>query len=387
MNIRAAKFIQTLRGLSSVEIAIALNLAVHADFNTAIAFMSMTTLAAESGLQNRQTASLNVARLESYGIIRVVGKRSGGRVPTKYQFTFKVDRGSEITISPTATDGESNRTPQSAVEDEPNRNSGIAVETSNRNSGVAVEENPTATLNTSNRNSDRSKCRPTATQNAPTATGELHEGFKELQFKEEKKAEATPKPSPPPFSKSGTEESSRPKIDLAVAEKLTDGIIAHAKGINKRASFSGKSKTDLKEAICKTITANGYASVEDLTRDLYEITQEKIHACDVFALRNFGSSLAAELIPSVAEKQRYRLRQEQARAESEYAREEFESDRRYEEAQKQWFIDFELVRHGSTEELVAWVDSYPFKQEVGEAADLFKKVYDERAAEERAEKS
>jgi hypothetical protein len=380
MNIRAAKFIQTLRGLSSVEIAIALNLAVHADFNTAIAFMSMTTLAAESGLQNRQTASLNVARLESYGIIRVVGKRSGGRVPTKYQFTFKVDRGSEITISPTATDGESNR------------NSGIAVETSNRNSGIAVEENPTATLNKPNRNSDGSKCRPTATQNAPTATGELHEGFKELQFKEERKAESTPKPSPPLFSKGGTEESSRPKIDLAVAEKLTDGIIAHAKGINKRASFSGKSKTDLKEAICKTITANGYASVEDLTRDLYEITQEKIHACDVFALRNFGSSLAAELIPSVAEKQRYRLRQEQAKADAEYEREKLESNRRFEEEkkqkEKQWFIDFELVRNGSTQELEAWINSYRYLPEYGDAADLlYTKVYNERAAAERAEKS
>jgi hypothetical protein len=321
--------------------------------------MSMTTLAEESGVKNRETASRIVTRLEAYGIIRAVSHKKGGRgQTTRYQFTFTVNRDSGVTVK-----GDSNR-----------------------DSGVTVKKPNTVTRETVNCDSGEGQGSETVTQNAETVTGESHEGFK-VQSKEEKKAAPTPKPSPPLFSKGDTGATSRPRIDLSVADKVTKDIIVFAKGINKTASFSGKSKIDLKEAVCAIITADGYASVEDFTRDLYEATQEKIRNCDAFALRNFGSSLAVELVPSIEVKQQSRLRQEQAHADAEYEREEIESHRRFEEAEKQWYIDFELVRNGSTEELEAWANSYPHTPDYGEPKALFKRVYDERKAEELAEKS
>ena len=98
MNIRAAKFVQNLRGLTCPEIAVAHNMAAHADFKNAEATMSMTTLAKESGLKNRETASRITKRLETFGILRAVGPRTGGEMPTKYAFTFTVNRGCRVTV-------------------------------------------------------------------------------------------------------------------------------------------------------------------------------------------------------------------------------------------------------------------------------------------------
>jgi hypothetical protein len=128
MNIRAAQFVNSLRGdISPSEKCVAFVMAIHADFKNAVAYMSMTTLAAEAGYKHRQRVSPIVQKLVSYGIIRVIGTKSKGRGTTKYQFTFTVNRDSGVTVN-TATDGESNRTPQSAVEDESNRTLGSAVE-------------------------------------------------------------------------------------------------------------------------------------------------------------------------------------------------------------------------------------------------------------------
>lgn len=69
MNIRAAKFVQNLRGLSLSERSVATQMAIHADYKDAIAHMSMTTLAAEASLKHRETASRVVTRLVACGII------------------------------------------------------------------------------------------------------------------------------------------------------------------------------------------------------------------------------------------------------------------------------------------------------------------------------
>lgn len=106
MYILAARFVQDLRGkISPTEKAVAYTMAVHATepprFSTdppaGIATMSMATLARESGLAYRQTASDIVKRLVAIGIIAPVDgtvSKGGGRGEktrtTAYIFTMTV---------------------------------------------------------------------------------------------------------------------------------------------------------------------------------------------------------------------------------------------------------------------------------------------------------
>jgi hypothetical protein len=137
VNIKAAKFVQNLRGLLPQEKAVALNMAVHASFKECEADMSMTTLAHESGLKNRETASRIVKKLETvYGIIQAVGNHSGGRTSTTYVFTFAYDRDSGITV-----DGASNR------------DSGITVEKSESAANRDFDAGPTVIRQHPNRDS------------------------------------------------------------------------------------------------------------------------------------------------------------------------------------------------------------------------------------------
>jgi hypothetical protein len=156
MNIRAAKFVQNLRGLSSSEKAVALNMAVHASAEECKCTAGMTLLAAESGLKTRETASRIATKLETkYGIIKPIGSRSGGRISTTYTFTFSVNRDCGIT------------------DDESNRDSGVTVEGSKKGSTVTFGA-------------------PTVTWGTPTVTRESHEGFKVLR-----KVKKQPSPSAP----------------------------------------------------------------------------------------------------------------------------------------------------------------------------------------------
>lgn len=99
MNIKAFNFVRSLRGLSPQEKSVAAMIASHADYQNCECHASMTTLAAESGLKNRETASRISKRLETdYGIIKAVGGHSGGRMPTVYTFTMEVNRDCGITV-------------------------------------------------------------------------------------------------------------------------------------------------------------------------------------------------------------------------------------------------------------------------------------------------
>ena len=118
MNIRAAKFVQNLRGLTAVEKSVALNVSVHADYKTAEANMSMALLARESGLEDRMTASRVIKRLEDYGVLVAVGRghSKGGRGrTTPYVFTFAVNRECPVTV----TSAEAERNCDSPVADKP----------------------------------------------------------------------------------------------------------------------------------------------------------------------------------------------------------------------------------------------------------------------------
>ena len=99
MNIKAFNFVRNLRGLSPQEKSVAAMIASHADYQNCECRASMTTLAAESGLKNRETASRIAKRLEiDYGIIKAVGGHSGGKTPTVYTFTMEVNRDSTVTV-------------------------------------------------------------------------------------------------------------------------------------------------------------------------------------------------------------------------------------------------------------------------------------------------
>lgn len=102
MNIKAAKRVQNRRDLSLAEKAVAYAMAVHASYEQAEANMSMTLLAAESGLKNRETASRIVERLEAKRIIAPVSGRhsKGGRgQTTTFVFILEKDSDSAVTVS------------------------------------------------------------------------------------------------------------------------------------------------------------------------------------------------------------------------------------------------------------------------------------------------
>lgn len=152
MNIRAAKFVQNLRGLTLSEKSVAQAIAIHADYADAEANMSMTLLAAESGIKNRETASRIVGRLEAKGIITTVsGTHSeGGRgQTTAFRFTFTVNCESGVTL----TSAEAERRHPETVTGEP--------ETVTPEAQFKPE---------------------TVTQNAETVTPQSHEGFKVLSL-------------------------------------------------------------------------------------------------------------------------------------------------------------------------------------------------------------
>ncbi|HXA78734.1 MAG TPA: hypothetical protein VNV41_16485 [Candidatus Acidoferrales bacterium] len=163
MNIRASKFIQDLRGLDLAEKSVAAQMAQHADFKNAECSMSMTTLAEEAGLKNRETASRVVARLVGYGITRPkIRVSKGGRgVTTTYVFTFNVNRDSGVTVKPP-------RNP------------------SNRDSGITVKPAETVTQPPNNCDSEKNNCDSTPPKTPLTVTPQSHEGISKELPKEER---------------------------------------------------------------------------------------------------------------------------------------------------------------------------------------------------------
>jgi hypothetical protein len=155
VNIRAAKFVQSLRGLNPTEKCLLQNMAIHADVHKCEATMSMTTLAAESGLAKRETASRNVTTMEEvYGVIRTVGLKSAGGKTSTYTFTFQVNRDCGVTVE----DGNCDRS--------------VTVD---RDSGD-VSSKPTVILESA-----------TVTPQSDTVTPASQEGFKGLKEVQRKK--------------------------------------------------------------------------------------------------------------------------------------------------------------------------------------------------------
>jgi len=99
MSIRATNFVRGLRGLSPSEKAVAFVLADHDDHKGGRgSFPSMSTVAQEAGLQDRETASRITKRLADFRII-LTDNPSRGRKPTVYRFNFDLsNRDCRVTV-------------------------------------------------------------------------------------------------------------------------------------------------------------------------------------------------------------------------------------------------------------------------------------------------
>jgi hypothetical protein len=89
MSFRATKFVRQLRGLSPTEKAVAFVHADHDNHKGDGASASMSTVAAETGIKNRETASRITSRLVKKGILvprKPVTKEQG--IPTVYDFNY-----------------------------------------------------------------------------------------------------------------------------------------------------------------------------------------------------------------------------------------------------------------------------------------------------------
>jgi len=161
MNIRAAKYVQNLRGLSLAEKAVAHAMAVHAAYETSECFMSMERLASEAGLKKRETASRIVKQLEAKGIVVPAGGNhsKGGRgCTTRWTFTYGAQCDLKSQFSP-SRDAEKR-----------DSESQLLAETVTGESRIAPE---------------------TVTLEPETVTGESHKGFKVFSLPPARRAETS----------------------------------------------------------------------------------------------------------------------------------------------------------------------------------------------------
>ena len=137
MSFRATKFVRQLRGLSAVEKAVAFVVADHDNHRGGGANPSMATIAEESGIENRETASRIMARLVAYKVIQAP-QPSKGRKPTVYFFNYEIANcDSPVTVADPRTVTRESQLPFPNRDSEPVKNAPtVTLEGSNRDSPV-----------------------------------------------------------------------------------------------------------------------------------------------------------------------------------------------------------------------------------------------------------
>jgi hypothetical protein len=137
MSFRATKFVRQLRGLSAVEKAVAFVVADHDNHKGGGANPSMTTIALESGIENRETASRIMARLVAYKVIQAP-QPSKGRKPTVYFFNHEIANcDSLVTVADSRTVTRESQLPFPNRDSEPaGKAPTVTLEGSNRDSRV-----------------------------------------------------------------------------------------------------------------------------------------------------------------------------------------------------------------------------------------------------------
>jgi hypothetical protein len=252
VSVKATNFVRRLRGLTITEKAVAMILADHDSHKGDGSFPGMTTVADESCLKNRQTATDVVKRLVAKGVITTDSLSRGGRGKTTvYRFNYALT----------------------------NCNPEVTVASDNCNSRIAVSTPNTATLTPVNCNPVEAKLQP---WNPETATGELHEGVEGFMKGKEKGESKTEKPSLALNSSEGGQE-----------KKLADFIVKIAKGTNTDAAFDQKSK----RALSLELSAITPPPTET---ELRNAVSSQVAAMDSFALQNAGSRIASSLVGAIA---------------------------------------------------------------------------------------
>lgn len=210
MSIRATNLVRGLRGLSPSEKAVAFVLADHDDHRGGRgSFPSMSTVAEEAGLQDRETASRITKRLADFGII-LTDNPSRGRKPTVYRFNF----------------GVFNRDFRVTVENQPTMIRASRLASSNRDSSPP----PTVTQNDDNRDSQ--------------ITGRVLEGKKEGGM-----AHAVISGSAERHT-AGASTSSRSQVETAIAKT--------ARSIDPSAAIDGGQQAHLEAGIHRKTIAAAY---------------------------------------------------------------------------------------------------------------------------------
>jgi hypothetical protein len=137
VSIKATNFVRGLRGLSATEKAVAFVAADHANHKTGEITISMATIAEESGIENRETASRIMARLVAYKVIQAP-QPSKGRKPTVYFFNYEIANcDSPVTVANPRTVTRESQLPFPNRDSEPVGNAPtVTLEGSNRDSPV-----------------------------------------------------------------------------------------------------------------------------------------------------------------------------------------------------------------------------------------------------------
>ncbi len=189
-------------------------------------------------------------------------------------------------------------------------------------------------------------------------------------------ANAKPKPAPLPNSglkgntKTGSVGQGKPSVARFTPDRAVNFIIEKALSHNDAASFTGKSKRELREAL---VELSNQFTLNDLLDDFDAVIRWKISNCDDFQLRNFGSILAAELVASVSNH----------RAKIVVAKKKAAAEKWW----NKWQEDFESVRNDLSVDLDVWEQTHHVPEGVDEfgyhqqADELLQGVKEQREQE------
>jgi hypothetical protein len=239
MSVKATNFVRSLRGLTQSEKLVAFVLADHDSHKGSGAYPSMQTVAHESGLKDRETASRITSRLVSASLLLTDSRSKGGRGKTTiYRFNYSLENcDSRITVCTLK-----NVTPQSQLQQLT-----VTEQAINCDCGDAVSPE-------------------TVTQKPETVTLQSHEGVEGFK-RREKKGKA-------------------PALSSERIEELAEYVVEVASEGDSRANFRSKDIEAVKKAIAK---------MKPNEAQLKAIVTETVRHLDDFDIKHAGDLIAAAL--------------------------------------------------------------------------------------------
>ncbi len=276
MSVRATNFVRSLRGLTQSEKLVAFVLADHDSHKGSGAYPAMQTVADESSLKDRETASRITSRLVDANLLLTDNRSKGGRGKTTvYRFNYALENcDSRITVCTHKTvTPQSQLVPKTVIESGGNCDSGDAVSPE------------------------------TVTQNAETVTGESHEGIEGVKEKEKKGAKKSP------------------AFSTERIEELAEYVVEIATEADSRANFRSKDIDAIKRAVAKA---------KPTEAQLKAVVTETVRHLDDFDIKHAGDLIAAALSGKIRVQHKREVQREKDNA---FAR-QIEADNERERAEK-----------------------------------------------------